>query len=57
MWLNQPDEAFRIWAKLLKLEGKNFDKKLCNAIYILNWYADARNYEDESFLSEGFGRV
>lgn len=57
MWLNQPDEAFRIWSKLLKLNGKDFDKKLCNAIYILNWYADTRNYHDESFLSVGFGRL
>jgi hypothetical protein len=56
MWLNQPAEAFRVWSKLLKLESKNFDNKLCNAIYILNWYADSRGYDDESFLSDGFER-
>lgn len=57
MWLDQPDEAFRIWSKLLKLEGKDYEKKLCNAIHNLNWYADARGYDDESFLSYGFGRL
>jgi hypothetical protein len=56
LWLNKPDEAFRIWHKLLKLKKNGFDKDLCNFIYLLNWYADEKGYDDESFLSLGFER-
>lgn len=56
LWLNQPAEAFRIWHKFFKLKGEDFHQGLCKATYLLNWYADTKGYDDESFLSVGFER-
>jgi len=56
LWLDRPADAMRIWSIAI---GKNKNQAkdiLAGSIFMLNWYADSRGYEDNSFLPEEFCR-
>lgn len=57
LWLDQPAEALRIWSKVIAKNKIEATDKLCSAIYMLNWYADSKGFDDGSFLPGEFGRI
>jgi tetratricopeptide (TPR) repeat protein len=55
--LNQPSEAFRVWAKAIKNDKSKENICLTNAIFSLVSYADHNGFDDQSFLSSSFMRI
>lgn len=56
LWLDELSEALRIWSKAV---GHAKDEKdlLCSVIFTLNWYADERGFDQDTFLPSMFERV
>lgn len=57
LWLDRPADAMRVWSKSIEKNKHDRKKLLSNAIFMLNWYADSRGFEDASFLPEEFCRL
>ena len=57
LWLDRPADAMRIWSKAIGKSKKQAKDILAGAIFMLNWYADSRGFEDNSFLPEEFCRA
>lgn len=57
LWLDRPADAMRVWSKAIDKNKHDAKDLLSGAIFMLNWYADSRGFEDNSFLPEEFCRV
>jgi tetratricopeptide (TPR) repeat protein len=57
LWLDRPADAMRVWSKAIDKNKDEAKDLLSGAIFTLNWYADTRGFEDNSFLPEEFCRV
>jgi hypothetical protein len=56
LWLDRPADAMRIWSKAIGKNKNDANALLASAIFTLNWYADSKGFEDNSFLPEEFCR-
>lgn len=57
LWSDRPADAMRIWSKSIEKNKKDANEQLCSAIFMLNWYADSKGFDDGDFLPEEFGRL